>query len=156
VYVLQQALGSSPGPLFEGSPGVFYSDADSVVIFSVTSQGTATALATFQDPPSLIASNPIAGANGLLYSSFQTKEGGPTEWTPIVFSVSSAAGSQQNYPASDYMPSFTQNLPGGTLLAPAISVSTGLYYLVTSDLRACLKSRLRLPYRDGDATALLY
>src|SRR5580700_4084439 len=75
VYYLTSQTGQAVG-IMEGSPGVFYSGANSVVIFSVTSQGVETTLATFQDPPYIVdSSSVVAAANGLFYSAVQEVKG---------------------------------------------------------------------------------
>ena len=43
----------SPGLLSEGTPGLFYSTANAVVVFSVAAGGAVTMLATFQAPHTL-------------------------------------------------------------------------------------------------------
>jgi len=60
------------GGLIEGSPGVLYSQADGTVIFSLTTKGVITYLATIQDPPYILESVPVGAANGLLYASYES------------------------------------------------------------------------------------
>jgi hypothetical protein len=81
------------------------------VIFSVTTQGTVSYLATFQNPPYILLSRLTSAANDLFYSSLETGIS-----TFNVVSVGSTSGSLHTYAANNYAPLFAQNLPDGTLL----------------------------------------
>ena len=131
IFYMQQY--SQPGPLAEGSPGVFYSYVvPPEVIISVTSQGTMTTLASFQSPPYNIESDPVTAANGLVYSSVeQTINGGSGN----VFSVGSTAGSEHTYPTQTVAAGpITANLPDGKLFGLAYTFSNASYNLATVDL----------------------
>ena len=96
VYYLTDQTSGAVG-IIEGSSGVFYSATGATMsIFSVSTLGTETTLATFEDPPYTLGSNPgVIAANGLLYSSVSEVKG---VGSGNVFSVSPAPGSEQIYP----------------------------------------------------------
>jgi uncharacterized repeat protein (TIGR03803 family) len=151
VYYLTNQNQAAIG-IIEGSPGVFYSQSGAVVIFSVTTQGNATTLATFQDPPYGIESNPGAiAANGLLYSSVeQVINGGSGN----VFSVSSTPGSEHIYPAQSLAAApLAGNLPDGKLFGLVYNFSTG-NTLGTADLGGNVASFYQFPSGDRPATPI--
>jgi hypothetical protein len=145
VYYLEQY--SQPGPLAEGSPGVFYTHVvPPEVIISVNAEGIMTPLATFQSPPSTIESSPVTAANGLLYSSVEKLLNGGSG---NVFSMASAAGSQRVYPSQSFAPSpLSGNLPDGTLFGLAYGFSVGPWNLVTVDLSGNVKPFHQFPAMD--------
>ena len=145
VYYLEQY--SQPGPLAEGSPGVFYTHVvPPEVIISVNTQGIMTPLATFPSPPSTIESNPVTAANGLLYSSVEKLINGGSG---NVFSMASTAGTQQVYPSQSFAPSpLSGNLPDGTLFGLAYGFSVGPWNLVTVDLSGNVKPFHQFPATD--------
>jgi uncharacterized repeat protein (TIGR03803 family) len=118
-YVPDQA--AQPSGITEGSPGLFYIQANGTFILSVTVSGTGTTVATFQDPPYLIESRVISGPNHLIYSSV-TSAGPNGKGQANVFSVGPTPGGQESYPPQALLPYLTQNLPNGTFLA-----SLGVY-----------------------------
>jgi uncharacterized repeat protein (TIGR03803 family) len=101
---------SQPAGMAEGSPGVFYSIAGSGSLISITSQGAIRVLETFPSGYN-IQSSPVSGANGRFYSSVQ-KGSNPN----AAFSAT-ASGDPIVYPNQATLPSFSQSLPDGTLLA---------------------------------------
>jgi uncharacterized repeat protein (TIGR03803 family) len=112
--VAYMQLDNGPVGLIEGSPDTFYSSADGGIrgIFSVTSQGTMTYLATFSKSSDTLLSLVVSGADGRFYSSLET---GVT--VSGVISVGQTPGSLRMYPPNAYFyPEFSQNLPDGTLL----------------------------------------
>ena len=111
-----------PGGLIEGSPGVFYSIAGSGpgIVFSVTSQGVQTILASF--PTASFQSLLVSGPDRRFYSSLYWGAGNPIY---DVFSVSSAANSKRVYSAQNIDPALTQNLPDGRLLGVGVGPSAG-------------------------------
>jgi uncharacterized repeat protein (TIGR03803 family) len=108
-----------------------YSQADGTVIFSLTTKGVITYLATIQDPPYILESVPVGAANGLLYASYESVSN--TGGSANVFSVG-AGGGMQVYPAQSLPISFSQNLPEGTLLGTAYQFSNALWDVARSDL----------------------
>ena len=120
VYYMQQY--PSPLGIIEGAPGVFYSLVDNW-IYSVTTQGTATYLTNFPDPPYVVESLPVSAANNLFYSSISTNTG-PNGGSANVFSVGSTVGSAKTYGVQNISPHFTQNMPDGTLLGIGYLIST--------------------------------
>jgi hypothetical protein len=121
----ERLLYQQPGGLIEGSPGVFYGEASSgngtQLVFSVTTQGSTSTLASFQ---ANIESMLVSGSNGRYYSSVQ-----PRGQLVTPFSVTSALGSQQVYSAQTFASSFSQNLPDGSLLGGA--GWNGIDYVIT-------------------------
>lgn len=83
----------APIGIAEGPPGVFFVQASSSVILSVTTQGTTTILASFPSQYVVESAPGATASNGLLYSSVaQTSSSGGSA---NVFSVAPTAGSQQ-------------------------------------------------------------
>jgi hypothetical protein len=121
VYYMQSPY-QQPGGLIEGSPGILYSQADGLVIFSLTIKGVITYLATIQDPPYILESVPVSAANGSFYAFYESVSN--TGGSANVFSVG-AGGGMQVYPAQSLAISFSQNLPDGTLLGTAYEFSVG-------------------------------
>jgi uncharacterized repeat protein (TIGR03803 family) len=106
---------NQPIGIIEGSLGTFYSFAGGggQSIFSVTSKGTITYLAQFSSPPDVVTSLVVSGADGRYYSSLGYSNGSSSS---NVISVSQNAGSLKTYAANTFDPSFSQNLPDGSLL----------------------------------------
>jgi len=120
-----------PYGITEGAPGLFYFEGFAGTdILSITTKGTLTQVTAFQDPPYLIESAPTSAANGKLYSSIEVIEGGNTGY---VFSVNSTPGNQ-TYGVLSFAPTFTQNLPDGTLLALAYQFSDASQWLAKTTL----------------------
>ena len=115
-----------PFGLAEGSPGLFYSTAGTL-IFSITSQGKKTALTTFPSGYN-IQSQMVSGANGRIYSVVEYG-GNPAE----LFSVDSAPG-KVTYTPQDFDFALTRNLPDGTLLGVGLSLQSNQWGLFTADL----------------------
>lgn len=145
IFNMQQY--SQPNTLVEGSPGVFYVHVvPPEVIISVTTQGTITTLATFANPPYTIESNPGAmAANGLLYSSVELQQ---TVYSAQMFSVGSAAGSEQIYASQSLSPQLASNLPDGKLFGIVYSFLNGSNNLGTADLRGNVTSFYQFPSTD--------
>lgn len=141
VYNLQQYF--QPAGLLEGAPGVFYSLAGSGVVFSVTSQGSATILGSFSTA-FLLQSLLVSGPNRLFYSSVGSSNPLPTY---DVFSVTSVPGGQKIYTAQSINPELTQNLPDGTLLGSGVDGSY-LWHLIRSDLSGNITSLYQFPSSD--------
>ena len=138
----------SPGPLTEGLPGVFYSAAQTV--FSVTTQGKLTTLATFQDPSYIQESDTVAAANGLLYSSVeQVINGGSGN----LFSVGSKPGTEHMYPTTQglAMTPVVGGLPDGGLFGVAYTFSNASYSLATADLKGNITPFYQFPGTDNTA-----
>jgi uncharacterized repeat protein (TIGR03803 family) len=103
------------------------------VAFSVTTQGSQTVLATFQNGynfPSLL----VSGPNGRLYSTIE-----PGSALANVFSVPMVPGSVHGYPAQTITPELTQNLPDGMLLGLGPDGSY-VWHIVQCDLQGVVTS----------------
>lgn len=137
VSYMRQA--QSPGILTEGSTGVFYSTIGQPEgVFSITPQGAKTILATFTSPQRIIG--PLVTApNGRYYSSKGSKAN-----VGNMFSVGSAPGDTQNYPATDLPPSLAQSLPDGTLLGTDYD-SNNIYHLLRCDPNGTVSSIYQFP-----------
>jgi len=120
----------APGGMIEGSPGLYYSEAGSSTkaVLSITPQGSKTILTTFPSGQNML-SLLVSGANDRFYSSVELHTNPPS-----VFSVNAAPGSAKLYSPQSLAPILTQNLPNGTLLGVALSLSSNLWNLVTVDL----------------------
>jgi uncharacterized repeat protein (TIGR03803 family) len=152
VYYETDQTGEAVG-IIEGSPGVFYSGSNSVVIFSVTTQGSETTLATFQDPPYIVdSSSVVAAANGLFYSAVQEVKG---TGSGNIFSVSSAVGSEQIYPAQRLaaLP-LSGNLPNGILFGVLYDFSNGSRNLGMVALSGKATAFYEFPSGDRPATPI--
>jgi uncharacterized repeat protein (TIGR03803 family) len=140
-----------PAGIVQGSPDVFYSEAGQSgphVALSITKEGSQTALATVLSPgqiPSLL----VSAANGRFYSSIE-QGAQPAH----VFSVTSAPGSQQIYPAQSLHPILTQNLPDGELLAVAVFPAQTLWSLAKVDLNGAVTSIFRFSAGERPAAAI--
>jgi uncharacterized repeat protein (TIGR03803 family) len=153
VYYETDQTGEAVG-IVEVSPGVFYSATGSTMaIFSVGTQGLETTLATFLDPPYILGSSPGAtGANGLFYSSVSEVEG---VGSGNIFSVSSAVGSEQIYPAQRLaaLP-LSGNLPNGILFGVLYDFSNGSRNLGTVALSGKATAFYEFPSGDRPATPI--
>jgi uncharacterized repeat protein (TIGR03803 family) len=133
VYYLTDQTSGAVG-IIEGSSGVFYSATGATMsIFSVSTLGTETTLATFEDPPYTLGSNPgVIAANGLLYSSVSEVKG---VGSGNVFSVSPAPGSEQIYPPQRLaVGPLSGSLPNGEMFGIAYNLTNSIESLVTVDL----------------------
>ena len=133
---LQQPIG-----ITEGSPGVLYSNGGwpNRAVFSVTTQGSKTVLASF--PSGHGVAPVVSAANGRFYSVVTYL------LNPVnVFSVSAAAGSKQIYAPQTLGVEFTQNLPDSMLLGLAGTLSTNpTWYLAKSDLKGNVTTVYQFP-----------
>jgi len=141
---------AQPSGITEGSPGLFYIQADVLFILSVTTKGVATTLATFQDPAYGITSAPVSAANHLVYSSVADNSSSSGN----IFSAGPTAGSQRTYGAEGFDSILAQNLPEGKLLAIAGAYSNRLWNLATVDLNCNLTTFYQFPSGDLPNTAL--
>ena len=132
-----------PGGLIEGSPGAFYSIAGSgpSIVFSITSRGMQTILGMIPNGPHF-TSLLVGGPNGRFYTSFETGA-----YPSSVLSVTSVPGGQKIYPAQNVVAEFTQNLPGGDLLATALNLSTG-WGIAKSDVDGSVTWIAQVPSTD--------
>jgi hypothetical protein len=96
VVAYMTSQNSEPLGIAEASPGMFFVQASAALIFSLTTQGTATTVAAFPDPPNIVESAPgTTAANSLFYSSIKQVASSSGN----VVSVSSTAGSEHRYPS---------------------------------------------------------
>jgi uncharacterized repeat protein (TIGR03803 family) len=142
-----------PGGLVEGAPGVFYSEgaipgSTVQLAFSVTSQGSATTLASYQGEN--IESLLVSGSNGRFYSSVE-----PRGQLANVFSVSAAAGSAQTYPTQSIVASFSQNLPNGDLLGAGADANS-VDHVIVADLSGNVTSVYQFPANQVLPTPVIY
>src|ERR1017187_1710167 len=147
---------TEPYGLIEGSPGVFYITS-SGSIFSVTSQGMVTGLASYPDPPYIVASAPGAiGANGLFYSSI---EHSLTYWVGNVISAKAPPPTLTTYPNSNWVIFFAPgSLPSGDLFGIAYDVPTGSINLAIADLNGNVVPLYQFPasYVGGGPSTPIY
>ena len=150
-YLTSQTLAASG--IIEGSPGVFYTGSNSDVIFSVTTGGTETTLATFPDPPYIVdSSSVVAAANGLFYSAVEEVKG---TGSGNIFSVSSATGSEQTYAAQRLAAGpLGGDLPSGQIFGLAYSFISGLRSLATIELSGSVKPFYEFPSGERPATPI--
>ncbi len=153
-HVISNLAGyDQPGGLLEGSPGVFYSEgavpgSTIQLAFSITSQGVATTLASFQGNAVNIQSLLVSASNGRFYSTVETSSEPAT-----VFSVNASPGSQQVYALQNFVPSFSQNLPDGVLLGVA---GGNADYLVTGSLDGVVTPIYQFPANQVLPTRVIY
>jgi len=142
IYALTGQTTAAIG-IIEGSPGVFFSSSPSAV-FWVNTQGTETTVATIQDPPYILATTAgVPASNGLVYSSFEEVKG---MGSGNIFSVSSAPGSEQIYPAQRLAASpLAGTLPNGKLFGLAYGFTVGPWFLGTADLTGKVVSFYQFP-----------
>lgn len=147
---------TEPYGLVEGSPGVFYTSTI-VSIFAVNRQGTVTGLASYTDPPYIVASAPGAiAANGLFYSSIEHP------LTYLVGNVVSASVSRPQpttYPNSNWVISFAPSgLPSGDLFGMAYDVNNASNDLAIADLNGNVVPLYQFPasYESGSPSTPIY
>ncbi len=143
---LQQPVG-----ITEGSPGTFYSmgGSSTQTAFSITTQGTKTNLATFGANHNGMAFL-VSASNQRFYAAVSS----PT--TINAFSVSAAANSKQIYSAQTVGFEALQNLPDGTLLGVAGTISATSSWLVAkSDLEGNATTIYAFPSRVSSSHASL-
>ncbi|MGO4880755.1 MAG: choice-of-anchor tandem repeat GloVer-containing protein [Bryobacteraceae bacterium] len=142
-----------PGGLLEGAPGIFYSEAaipgsNIQLAFSLTTQGVTTTLASFQGSAVNIQSRLVSASNGRFYSSVE-----PSSYAATVFSLSPSPGGQRVYPAQNFVPSFSQNLPDGMLLGVA---GWDTDYVITADLGGVVTPVYQFPANQVLPTPVIY
>jgi uncharacterized repeat protein (TIGR03803 family) len=143
-----------PGGLTEGSPGVFYSvasiaGAGTQLVFSVTAQGSIATLASFPGSQENLQSLVVGASNGRFYSVIEH-----SAYPATVFSVASAPGSQQVYSAQNFVPSFSQNLPDGSLLGGA--GWGGIDYVITCSLDGVVTPVYQFPANQVLVSPAIY
>ena len=139
------------GPIgaVEESPGVFYFATNGSGVFSITTSGTKTFLTAFQNGY-LIESPLVSGWDGRLYSMVQH-----TVQTANAFSVAGTQG-RVIYGSQNYVASFTQNLPDGSLLGVGASTQTFQQCLVRSDLQGVVAPFYQFPSGDRLPLSVTY
>ncbi len=130
---------NQPAGLIEGSPGVFYS-ITAADIFSVTSQGTLTVLATFPIGDN-ISSLPVSGPDNRFYSAFQYSTA-----SAQIFSVDSSPNSRVLDPAQKFALALSQNLPGGAFLG--IGAWDAVNYVITANTNGTVTPIYQFPASD--------
>jgi hypothetical protein len=140
-----------PVGITEGTPGVFYfaTGASPSFAFSVTTQqGSKTALGKvngfFQGPL-------VSGANNRFYSATQYG-GNPAN----VVSVGLTPDLERIFPPQDWVPYLTQNLPDGTFVGIAYSISTGVAYVANMDLQGIVTPIYQFPANQSVGLNVLY
>jgi uncharacterized repeat protein (TIGR03803 family) len=140
-----------PAGMVQGDAGVFYSEAGQSgthVVLSITAQGSRTTLTSVRTPnqvPSLL----VSASNGRFYSVIE-QGASPAH----VFSVTSAAGSQQIYAGQKLHPILTQNLPDGGLLALAVATTQTGWQLAKVDLNGSVTAISQFPPTDRPVAAI--
>jgi len=119
---------SQPTGIAEGAPGLFYFIGGADIV-SVTMQGSLVPLTGFRNPPYIVKSPPVSGANRRIYSSVETNGGANSAYS---FSVGTAPG-YHAYGTQSFSQAFTQNLPDGNLLTLAYRFSDASTYLAETD-----------------------
>ena len=145
---------SAPIGIVEGSPSVFFAQAGGAIIFSVTTQGATTVVASFATPPYIVESAPGAmGANSLFYSSVSQTTIGPGSGN--MFSVTAAAGSEKIYSTLGLvMNPLAGNLPDGKLFGLVYDLSNGTLGIGTSDLSGNVATIYQFPGTDRPNTPI--
>jgi uncharacterized repeat protein (TIGR03803 family) len=127
-----------PAGLAEGDPEVFYSTGGGYA-FSINSRGTTSQLAAFANGYNLYVM--VSASNGRFYSSLYAFGGSVVN----LFSVSAKPNSATSYSQQSITAVLTQNLPDGALLGTGGGQSSGLFYLVKSDLNGDLTPIYQFP-----------
>lgn len=131
-----------PSGLVEAAPRLFYSNGGSAgqVLFSMTAGGVSSKLA---DLPvgDYVQAPLVAAANGLFYSAAAHR------LDPVsLFSIGAVAGSLWLYAPQTIDPMLTQNLPDGSLLGVAVTLSaTPIYSLVRCGLDGKVSTLRQFP-----------
>jgi len=145
---------AEPLGIAEASPGVFLVQAGGTLIFSVTSQGVTTILASFADPPYTVESAPGAtAANSLFYSSIaQTRVHGGSG---NMLSVSPILGSEKTYPGQVLsLGPVAGNLPSGNLFGLVYNFSNATNAVGTSDVDGHMAVTYQFPGTDRPAAPI--
>lgn len=129
-----------PSGITEGSPGVFYFNAGTAppAVFSVTTQGTKTLLASLTTGQ-IIQNPPVSGADTRLYSAYQQNV-----TSASLFSVGAQPG-KKVYTAQGIAPFLTQNLPDADLLGTGGAFSDGALYLINASTSGGVKTIYQFP-----------
>ena len=142
----------TPIGLLEYTPDVFYSWGTNSPdwVFSITPQGARAYIASFAG--NLNAGGPlVAGSNGRFYSEVYY----PSSTDTSVFSVETAAGTKQVYPAQSVSPALLQSLPDGHLLAVS-GGPLGASYLATVDLQGVVSNLYQFPVGETPLLLAVY
>jgi hypothetical protein len=132
-----------PGGIIEAAPGLFYFEAgQSSSFISVTAQGAATTLASFSSGY-ILGSEPVTGANGLVYASVEYVEN--SYYAGNVFSVARTEGSLKNYATLSLIPSYGSNLPDSRFLGIVYNSSNFTNNLGTGDLLGNVTTLYQFP-----------
>lgn len=139
VYSFQGGGYSQPGPIAEGSSGVFFTAVVAPALVSVTSQGTMATIATFPDNYTVV-SYTVAAPNQMLYSSVETFGSGS------VFSFSPSTEGEHTYPPQSLFPCpIAGNLPGGNMFGLASTFSGPTWSFATIDVAANMTPLYQFP-----------
>jgi uncharacterized repeat protein (TIGR03803 family) len=126
--------------LNEVLPQFFFASAGGQQVFTITSRGAVTVVAT---PPSgyFIEGPPVLAANGRAYSFVTAMQRSSLE----VYSVTRHPSSLRTYPAQSFAPGFALGLPDGKILARAGVPSSGSSYLAEGELDGTITPIYQFP-----------